>query len=320
MKKNIIKKSIKLIFTLVLLGIIFSFAYASYEAILANNMINSFKKRGTHLEIYDHSFKSGDLTIYRKFYSVSRETSFEKDGRNVISNLDTMVFKNELPKLASKGDIYTARQSPFPDLFLIDELMSLYYGGHAALYDGEGRVIEAFGFPDNLLDIIKFILHDPDEPNIYDGIGVGKQSSDYWIRTHNVDYKSTFNAYYDRYYKSNFQIIRVKQNNESLDDETITNVIDYANELAENNYIYNFLFFLDMKNKYYCTDLVSRAYDYILSGTKDNYYSKSLNDDGFITTVNDLIISKDTYIALHFEVSRIGSTELVEKYYFLEQV
>ena len=81
-----------------------------------------------------------------------------------------------------------------------------------------------------------------------------------------------------------------------------------------------FYFFLDMKNKYYCTDLISRAYDYVLSDTNQNYYAKSLNDDGFITTVNDIILSRDTYLALHFEVEKVDEAHYIEKYYFLEQV
>jgi hypothetical protein len=58
-----------------------------------------------------------------------------------------------------------------------------------------------------------------------------------------------------------------------------------------------------MENRYYCTDLVSRAYQSVMvEKDKQRHYSRALNDDGFITSVNDLILSKETYITSYFEV------------------
>ena len=58
-----------------------------------------------------------------------------------------------------------------------------------------------------------------------------------------------------------------------------------------------------MKYKFYCTDLVSRAYQSVMVDEKDQrQYSKALNDDRFITSVNDMILSDDTYIMFYVEV------------------
>jgi hypothetical protein len=58
-----------------------------------------------------------------------------------------------------------------------------------------------------------------------------------------------------------------------------------------------------MSYKYYCTDLVSRAYQHALVDEKDQRnYSRALNDDGFITSVNDIILSRETYIAFYVEI------------------
>ena len=69
-----------------------------------------------------------------------------------------------------------------------------------------------------------------------------------------------------------------------------------------------------MQKKYYCTDLVSRAYQSALIDVKNQKtFSRSLNDDKFITTVNDLILSKDTYITIYVEI-----IEGIPHIYYLE--
>jgi hypothetical protein len=44
-------------------------------------------------------------------------------------------------------------------------------------------------------------------------------------------------------------------------------------------------------------------------------YSKSLNDDGFITSVNDIILSEETYIAFYVEI-----IDDIVHIYYLEDV
>jgi hypothetical protein len=59
---------------------------------------------------------------------------------------------------------------------------------------------------------------------------------------------------------------------------------------------------IDTYNKFYCTDFISRSYRHgIDPNSSDKNYPITLNDNGFVTTVNDLIVSKDTYIAAYVE-------------------
>ena len=56
---------------------------------------------------------------------------------------------------------------------------------------------------------------------------------------------------------------------------------------------------------------MSRSYQSILDENGKSKYT--LNDDGFITSVNDLILSKDTMISTYFEVDKNG----IEHVYYL---
>lgn len=53
---------------------------------------------------------------------------------------------------------------------------------------------------------------------------------------------------------------------------------------------YNFSFLFDTVNKSYCSDLVSKVF---------NYIDKDLNKDDFTTSIYDLIVSNDTYISYY---------------------
>ena len=85
-----------------------------------------------------------------------------------------------------------------------------------------------------------------------------------------------------------------------------------------------------MRRKYYCTDFVSRVYEeayYSAVLGDDNYrstgYAKKLNDDGFITSVNDLILSNDTYIHFYVEINEEiydGNKTIVQNIYYLEDI
>jgi hypothetical protein len=93
-------------------------------------------------------------------------------------------------------------------------------------------------------------------------------------------------------------MLRVKD----ITNDQIDQAVSYAADKADKA-LYNFLFFLDLKYKFYCTDLVSRAYqDALIPIEKQRDYSRALNDDGFITSVNDLVLSKYTYITAYVEI------------------
>lgn len=83
-------------------------------------------------------------------------------------------------------------------------------------------------------------------------------------------------------------------------------IVEYLEAQVGKGYNYTFLF--NRENSYYCTDLVSRA-------TKSSKIN--VNYDYFITTGNDIIISKNTYI---FFLREIVIVEGKPRYniYFLE--
>ncbi len=100
-----------------------------------------------------------------------------------------------------------------------------------------------------------------------------------------------------------------------ITETQINGAVAYADDKVDKS-LYNFLFFLDMEYKYYCTDLVSRAYqDVMVPESEQTNYSKALNDDGFITSVNDIVLSEQTYITFYVEII----DEIVHIYY-LEDV
>ena len=75
--------------------------------------------------------------------------------------------------------------------------------------------------------------------------------------------------------------LRVKENS----DERKEQVLKYIYDNLGKKYNYSFLFF--RKNRYYCTDLISRAYK--TAGINVNY-------DYLATTGNDMIVSDNTYL------------------------
>lgn len=71
--------------------------------------------------------------------------------------------------------------------------------------------------------------------------------------------------------------------------------IDKAVEFAINQIgmPYNYSFVFNKKNSFYCTDLVSRSY------SSEAGLSYNLDNDGVAVSVNDLIISNDTFITFY---------------------
>jgi hypothetical protein len=65
--------------------------------------------------------------------------------------------------------------------------------------------------------------------------------------------------YFGRGYRKDFVGLRVK----NATPEQIDGVVEFGMEKVDVS-LYNFLFFMDMKYKYYCTDFVSRAWQHVL--------------------------------------------------------
>lgn len=298
--KNILKK----VGLLLIAAIIFTLGKAITKDLLVKKAIRDFKARAVFEYEENFEYAPGVFQV-RKYYKVSRETSAEiNDSRSAFYD-ETRKF------IGQTGDILVTQQSPFPQVPVIHQFITYYFGGHAAIKSNDNRFYEAAGYPgpgDNILDAI---FHDGSQPHDLT-MTASKSGTNYWLnpsyrREGTVEYQ-----YYGSYYRPKFIGLRVKD----VTEDQINGAVAYAKAQVDNDSLYNFLYFLDMKYKFYCTDLVSRAYqDVMLEPRAQRNYAQALNDDGFITSVNDMVLSKDTYIFTYVEV-----IDDVVHLYYLEDV
>lgn len=97
--------------------------------------------------------------------------------------------------------------------------------------------------------------------------------------------------------------LRVK----GIDDETKEQLKRFAVENIGKEYN---RYFIKRQNKFYCTDLVTRAYE--SAGIYLNY-------DGFFVTGNDMIVCKETYIIFIREKVEIDGEDHYNIYYLVEE-
>lgn len=292
-KKKIRINIIRIIIFLLLIipGLfIYGFGVALVENTRVSHLIEEFKQRAGG-EFIEETVTYGTTVQTRRYYEVSRETLYElNDTRSVFYDTSKLY-------LGQKGDLFVAQASPFPSTPVIHQFISYYFGGHAAINNGNNKFIEATGFPDDDETLLEIILQPGNEPNDY-STTVSLSGTNYWL---NPKYRATEDEaypYYGSYYRKDYVGLRVKD----ITSEQIDGAVDFATSKV-NSSLYNFTFFLDLKYKYYCTDLVSRAYQDVMVNEKDQSgYSRALNDDRFITSVNDLILSKETYLIFYVEI------------------
>lgn len=289
-KKLKTKAFIKGFIFLLLGAIIFTFGKAVTKDILVKKEIKQFKSRAIFEKEELFEYQPG-VTQTRRYYGVPRETSYELNDARSIFYDDTRKF------LGQNGDIFLSQESPFPSVPVIHQFVSYYFGGHAAIKNDSNHFIEAVGFPNEDETLWDIITHPGNEPHDF-SVTINKNTSNYWL---NPVYRSSSNEdypYFGSYYRKKFIGVRVKD----VTEEQISGAVAYAEEKVDKN-LYNFLFFLDMKYKFYCTDLVSRAYqDVMVESKHQKKYAKALNDDRFITSVNDIVLSRDTYMTFYIEI------------------
>lgn len=278
-------------FLFLALGIgLFTLGKAITKDILVNIEIEKFKDRAIFEYEEEFLYQPGVYQT-RKYYKVPRETSYEiNDSRSVF-------YTDSRKYLGQTGDIFMSQESPFPNNFLIHQFVSYYFGGHAAIKNDTNQFIEAVGFPDQDETLLDIIMHPGEEPHDF-SVTVNKTSTNYFL---NPNFRAPMNPYEDAfgtYYRKKIVGLRVKD----ITEDQINGAVAYAEEKVNKN-LYNFLFALDMDYKFYCTDLVSRAYQDVMVAEEDQRnFSRSLNDDRFITSVNDILLSDETYIAFYFEI------------------
>jgi len=286
-KKRIFKKIIIILLFLILI----SFVDATIENIRVEIAINKFINRAVD------SYTVEAFDQVRMYHPIAREETYE------LTDTRSIFYDVQREYLGKAGDIFTTRQSPFPKIFGVHQFVSYYFGGHAAIRDNENGIYEAVGFPDDfsqMIDIISLRGHDPS--NAYGATGVKYNADNYWLKK-----KVTHSSAYDKYYRTEMFGLRVK----NVTDDQIQQTLSYVEDHLHQGAVYNFLFFLDMENKFYCSDLASRAYQSALYPNENRTYPKALNNDGFITSINDIILSKETYLTFYIRIK----DDIVHLYY-----
>lgn len=289
-KKHILIRILNTILIVIMGGIIYSFGVALYENIQVKIDIEAFKARATTEIEETIEYKPGVFQT-RIYHIVPRETYDE------LADTRSVFYDNTMKYLGQTGDIFMTQESPFPNVPIFHQFMTSYFGGHAAFKAENNTFYEATGMTNSFDEVITAIKQ-PNELNSELGIEANQTGDNWWL---NPNYRDDSNPDYDAYgsyYREKFIGVRVK----GITDEQLSGLVDFG-ESIEDKAAYNYLFFLDMTNKYYCTDMVSRAYQSVMfDEDQQSNYSKALNDDGFITSVNDMILSNDTYIIFYVEI------------------
>lgn len=286
-----ITKSLKTYFkvsTLVVItGLIYSLGGVIRLDAEAQDHIDAFVARATFE--YEEARQLSYGEEIRKYYSVSRETVEKEDNRSVFTNASR-------DTLGQTGDIFVTRQSPFPYIPIIHEWITFYFGGHAAILDENNRLYEATGLGGSDTSMLEVMFHPGNEPH---DLGVTTAySSNYWLNPYRRTENDRSYPYYGRYNRNEFLTLRVKDTTE----EMRAGAVEFAKRTYTGQRLYNYTFFLDMKYKFYCTDLISRAYqDVLVPKEEQQVYSEALNDR-FITSVNDLINAEETYISSYVKI------------------
>lgn len=295
-----LKKYFKWSTLFVLSGIFYSFGYAMNMDLAAQKEIEQFKSRATFEYQLVRAIGSQNETI--KYYSVSRETVELDDPRNVF-------YDDSRQYIGKEGDVIVTQQSPFPYVPVIGDFISYYFGGHAAIVNDQNQLYEATGISSGGDSILDVILHPGDQPHDFGVTAVW--SYNYWLDPNRRTESSLSYPYYGSYNRSEFLALRVSGITE-LDRKE---AVEYAKNVYEQGYLYNYLYFLDMAYKFYCTDIISRAYQSaIVPDEMSRQYATVLNDR-FITSVNDLIVDEQTYITVYVEI-----IDHVVHVYYLEDI
>ena len=282
------RKVLRLYLLIAICGILYSFGMATYENIKVDIEIKRF--------IHGAELVKVDELNRITYYVIKNENS---------SSEFSAFYDDEQLILGQPGDILMSTGSNAPQNLLIHGFVHYYFGKHAALVLDDGNIAEAAAAVNSAIDVLDNALWPRDKENIS---GTGIQFDDnYWLdsnftRPTNPDYK-----YYHGFSSNEYFGIRVK----NLTDENRTRVIELAEDIVDANSMYNYLFFINNKNGYYCTSFIKELYNKL---GKENGTSYNLDYDGFTVSVNDIVLARDTYMFSYFKVDDDGMGHL----YYLE--
>src|SRR5690606_28617977 len=120
----------------------------------------------------------------------------------------------------------------------------------------------------NLETMFNVIMHRGyDEGNIH---GVSAQKTyNYWMRPYRNENHAEY-PYYGKYYRPEIFAVRPKFNDVNTIQDDIDQAVGYVEDKVDRG-LYNYLFIFDTEYKFYCTDLVTRAYRSVTSVNGESY-------------------------------------------------
>lgn len=283
----VIRRIFAIFFIFISLGITYTLAKAVGENYVADKMIADFISRAAEAP----AETTTNYGYTWNYYPLERIHDYElNDERNVF-------YDDAKRELGQFGDILLTRQSAFKNIPIIHQFISYYFGGHSAFRDENAGLYETTGMNvswDTFFAAIKNKGYNSGVENA----SIQHLSFNYWFdRTNNTQYAP--------FYREEMMSVRIKY----VTLEQIQAAQQYLDYQVSNHSLYNFLYWLDMDQKHYCTDLMSRAYQSAFyEADQQKKYARSLNDDGFITSVNDILLAKQTYLTSYVTVDHESET------------
>ncbi|MGI6360096.1 MAG: hypothetical protein ACOX02_03555 [Acholeplasmatales bacterium] len=271
------KKIIKLVIVLFIGFLIFLTGQTVAEHINVRQKVRNFTKLGV--------LQNDISTDKIKFYKVSRETYYPNEYYR------DAFYNNSLVDPGAEGDILLTQQAPYPTLPGIYEFVSFYFGGHAAYVGSDNIIYDIAGYPSAGETFLGVYFNGGKSTIVSDNYN-------YWLdSTYNKETEANY-KYFGGYYRKEFFGIRVK----GVTKEEVAEVTKFMKHLDEIKAQYNFQYIFNKKDRYYCTDMMERAYNSITNSDGKSKYN--LNNDGVAVTVNDMLLSKDVYISFYVRTDK----------------
>jgi hypothetical protein len=271
------KKIIKFIVVLFIGFLTFLTGQTMAEHIKIKQKVKNF----TNLGILQDDISTDKI----KFYKVSRETYYPNEYKR------DAFYNNSLVDPGVEGDIMLTQQAPYPTLPGIYEFVTFYFGGHAAYIGPNNTVYDIAGYPSIGETFIGVYFKGGRDT-------VVSTSYNYWLEPTYNDEDDANYKYFGNYYRKEFFGIRIK----GVTKEEVARVTEYMEHLDEIKAQYNFQYIFNKKDRYYCTDMVERAYNSITNSDGKPKYN--LNNDWVVVTVNDLLLSNDTYLSFYVKTDK----------------
>jgi len=286
MKKKI-WKGVKLILILFAGFLLFLTGQTAAEWVMVQQEIKDFTSKAV--------LREDISTDTIKYYQVSRETYYPDEFER------SAFFNDNLKYPGAEGDILVTRQSPFANKPGVYDFVTFYFGGHAAYVGKDNQIYEISGIPSVGEGFFDVLINGTDSTT-------SSITTNYWLnpsfRNENDPTYNTFGTYY----RKEFFGLQVK----GITEEEINQVNNFMNHVVDIEAQYNFFFIFRTQDRYYCTDLISRGFNSITNSNGNQKFR--LNSDLVATTVNDLILSKDTYISFYVKTDKND----VKHIYFIE--